>query len=387
MQLSGGGGGAFGTLGAGAIGGAAALLGGAGAGKFITGLFGGGKDKTMPATKGKSGGFTPPKGLKAAGILGTLLSLPGIFDAFSSGDPEAIGSNIGSLGGGLLGGFLGSFASPILGTGAGAILGSTLGGEFGGWVGSTLFGGGTGDGSEADANGGGLYNPLASMHINAPYLQNREGTSVDGKPTQKQHKGVDLRGKTGDSVRAIKGGVVEISKDGAGSYGKYVKIKHDDGHRSVYAHLNKRLVSSGAQVRAGQEIGHVGSTGQSSGPHLHLEVWNGTNQDAHVDPLAYLSGAGSAVAAGVHSNDASATAITNKSLLFGESQGQLLPGMSSSSGIGGGSEAGSSGGISYGGVNINITVPKNTAINEQTLAREIKRVLNDQDMLQKAVSR
>jgi murein DD-endopeptidase MepM/ murein hydrolase activator NlpD len=389
MQLSGGGNGAIGTLGAGALGGLSnlgSMLGGglsAIGGGMLLKQFG---PKLMQAggtlLKGASR-LLPGVGAVAATGLGAVDQYSGA----QAGEGFNWGNALLSSGSTALGALMLSGGNPLVAAAAG--LGS-FGVQAGAHMlgGGTLFGDGTGEGSEADADGGGVYNPLASMSINAPYLQNREGTSVDGKPTQKQHKGVDLRGKIGDSVRAIKGGVVEISKDGAGSYGRYIKIKHNDGHRSVYAHLNKRLVSAGAQVRAGQEIGHVGSTGQSSGPHLHLEVWNGTNQDAHVDPLGYLGGAGSAVAAGVHSNDASATAITNKSLLFGESQGQLLPGMSASSGIGGGSEGGySSGGISYGGVNINITVPKNTSINEQTLAREIKRVLNDQDMLQKAVSR
>lgn len=86
------------------------------------------------------------------------------------------------------------------------------------------------------------------------------------------HPGVDLVAPTGTAVHPIMDGTVEtVSYDPLG-YGNHIIIKHDEGYESLYAHLSKVEVTEGEPVKLGTEIGSSGSTGFSTGPHLHLEV-------------------------------------------------------------------------------------------------------------------
>ena len=87
-------------------------------------------------------------------------------------------------------------------------------------------------------------------------------------------------------VLAAKDGVVIISKYVA-SYGNYVVISHGNGNTTLYAHLSSRSVKEGDKVKQGQVIGITGSTGISSGPHLHYEIVENGNR---VDPKKYLPG-------------------------------------------------------------------------------------------------
>ncbi len=78
---------------------------------------------------------------------------------------------------------------------------------------------------------------------------------------------------TGDAVVASAGGTVSrVANEGNTSYGRWIEINHGDGYTTRYAHLNSQVVSQGSQVSKGQKIGTVGSTGGSSGPHLHFEL-------------------------------------------------------------------------------------------------------------------
>lgn len=94
---------------------------------------------------------------------------------------------------------------------------------------------------------------------------------VDGK--RKFHHAIDYRGKKGDLVIAPADGVVEYAAYNKKSgYGKMIIIAHANGFKTLYGHLNKLLVKSGQMVTKGTDIGHIGNTGRSSGPHLHYEV-------------------------------------------------------------------------------------------------------------------
>ncbi|MFF8382587.1 transglycosylase family protein [Streptomyces kanasensis] len=101
------------------------------------------------------------------------------------------------------------------------------------------------------------------------------------------HTGVDFPVPTGTSVRAVATGRV-VSAGWAGAYGYQVVIRHDDGKYSQYAHLSALSVREGQTVGSGQRIARSGSTGNSSGPHLHFEVRTGPGYGSDVDPLAYL---------------------------------------------------------------------------------------------------
>ena len=101
-----------------------------------------------------------------------------------------------------------------------------------------------------------------------------------------KHAGVDIANKPGTSIYAAASGKVVYAKtDGWNTgYGRVIKIEHKDGYMTVYAHLNELYVKEGEYVRREEKIGAMGSTGLSSGPHLHFEIYkNGVK----VDPKEY----------------------------------------------------------------------------------------------------
>ena len=99
---------------------------------------------------------------------------------------------------------------------------------------------------------------------------------------RRMHSGVDYAASYGSAIVAVSDGVVTYSGR-HGGHGKYVRIEHGGGLGSGYAHMSSIAVSSGTRVRAGQVIGYVGSTGLSTGPHLHFEVYRGGRK---IDPLS-----------------------------------------------------------------------------------------------------
>ncbi|QGV77422.1 transglycosylase family protein [Streptomyces ficellus] len=101
------------------------------------------------------------------------------------------------------------------------------------------------------------------------------------------HTGVDFPVPTGTSVKAVATGRV-VSAGWAGAYGYQVVIRHEDGKYSQYAHLSALTVREGQRVTSGQRIARSGSTGNSTGPHLHFEVRTGPGYGSDIDPLAYL---------------------------------------------------------------------------------------------------
>ena len=142
---------------------------------------------------------------------------------------------------------------------------------------------GTGGGS-ADSLSRTRINPPVNGKITADYgaTSNTMWRSNGGK-----HKGVDY-GVTNVPVKAIGDGTVVATREGqrnsqgSGSYGNYVKIRHANGYSSLYAHLSSVLVTEKQKVKKGDIIGISGNTGDSSGPHLHLEVdQNGTWVNPH----------------------------------------------------------------------------------------------------------
>ncbi len=99
------------------------------------------------------------------------------------------------------------------------------------------------------------------------------------------HHGLDIAADEGRPIRALDDGKVVFAGE-RGIYGQTVIIDHGRGFRSLYAHASKLEVSPGEQVGQGRIIARVGSTGHSTGPHLHLELWfNGVP----LNPAAYLN--------------------------------------------------------------------------------------------------
>lgn len=105
------------------------------------------------------------------------------------------------------------------------------------------------------------------------------------------HTGVDFPVPTGTSVKSVAPGTV-VSAGWGGSFGYQVVVRHSDGRYSQYAHLSAISVRDGQSVGAGQRIGRSGSTGNSTGPHLHFEVRTGPGFGSDIDPLAYLRAGG-----------------------------------------------------------------------------------------------
>ena len=96
-------------------------------------------------------------------------------------------------------------------------------------------------------------------------------TSRFGIRGSRFHYGIDVGVRYGDTIRAPFSGIVRLATYQRGGYGHYIVITHDNGLESLMAHFSRRLVKEGDQVVAGQPIGLGGSTGRSTGPHLHLE--------------------------------------------------------------------------------------------------------------------
>ncbi len=103
--------------------------------------------------------------------------------------------------------------------------------------------------------------------------------------TRRKHNGIDLAAPTGTPVFATADGIVEKAKHFS-SYGLYVQIDHGAELETRYAHMSRLAVEAGERVQKGQLVGYVGSTGRSTGPHLHYEVRIAGHP---VDPLPYMA--------------------------------------------------------------------------------------------------
>jgi murein DD-endopeptidase MepM/ murein hydrolase activator NlpD len=136
-------------------------------------------------------------------------------------------------------------------------------------------------GSAAQTSGSGFTAPLSGASVTTSYRASGAMWSSG------YHTGVDFVAPSGTTVKAVGPGTV-VSAGWSGSYGNEVVIQHDDGSYSQYAHLSSLSVASGQSVSGGQQIGLSGSTGNSSGPHLHFEIRTGPSYGSDVDPLAYL---------------------------------------------------------------------------------------------------
>jgi len=124
-----------------------------------------------------------------------------------------------------------------------------------------------------------LKTPLDGARISSNFGMRKHPISGFNK----MHKGVDFAAPTGTPIYAGGNGIVEyIGRNGG--YGKYIRIRHNNGYKTAYAHLSsyKKGISKGVRVNQGEVIGYVGSTGNSTGPHLHYEI---IYQNKHVNPL------------------------------------------------------------------------------------------------------
>ncbi|WP_405812195.1 LysM peptidoglycan-binding domain-containing M23 family metallopeptidase [Streptomyces sp. NBC_01520] len=133
----------------------------------------------------------------------------------------------------------------------------------------------------SEGNSSGWAAPVADANVTTQYRASGASWSSG------YHTGSDFQAASGTGVRSIGPGTV-VSAGWSGSYGNEVVIQHSDGMYSQYAHLSSLGVSAGQTVTGGQQIGLSGSTGNSTGPHLHFEVRTGPSYGSDVDPIAYL---------------------------------------------------------------------------------------------------
>lgn len=111
-------------------------------------------------------------------------------------------------------------------------------------------------------------------------------TSGYGWRWGRMHRGIDIASDVGTPIHAAANGVVEYAGWNSGGYGNMIEVRHSDGSMTRYAHLNAIYVQQGQRVRQSEQIGEMGSTGYSTGPHLHFEVH--LPDEGTVNPMAYL---------------------------------------------------------------------------------------------------
>jgi murein DD-endopeptidase MepM/ murein hydrolase activator NlpD len=100
------------------------------------------------------------------------------------------------------------------------------------------------------------------------------------------HTGIDVSANSGSPVRATADGIVSFS-GWSGGNGYLVVLEHGHGFSTFYAHNKKNIVKVGEKVKRGDVIGLVGKTGNSTGPHVHYEIWK---NERHVNPIKYIKG-------------------------------------------------------------------------------------------------
>jgi len=126
----------------------------------------------------------------------------------------------------------------------------------------------------------------SGLPVESGYISSGFGSRVDPfTGFEGPHEGIDLAAPPGTPILAAAGGIVSYADEG-GSYGMLVEITHGGGYVTRYAHNASILVQPGETVRRGDTIALLGSTGRSTGPHLHFEVLRDGNP---VDPLQYLA--------------------------------------------------------------------------------------------------
>ena len=123
--------------------------------------------------------------------------------------------------------------------------------------------------------------PLKGYAINSAYGLRR----LAGEARARQHKGVDIAAPQGTSVFVASEGEVARTGYDAGGYGRFIEVRHPNGMSTLYAHLSRVDVARGDRLGSGERIGLVGSTGRSTGPHLHFEV---RRDNAQVNPTSVL---------------------------------------------------------------------------------------------------
>ena len=309
----------------GAIGGLVALAGSAGAAAIGARAGGGGMVASGAAGMGAGGKMLAGLGI-AGGVAGGVMTTmdivnksnaagqKGIMDKKSklsrkSADKNATdaawgnawgAAGSGAMSGAMLGAGIGSFI-PGLGTVVGGLIGAGVGAVAAGagsWfstynaqMGGYDHGGTSSNlGTNAPSGNPGNSSLSYTKPVNGPIVDGfGMRNNPDGSPGQSMHYGIDFKASMGTPVAASASGQV-VHAGILGDYGNCVKIKHADGNTTLYGHLSAINVSMGTAVSQGQTIGLVGSTGYSTGAHLHFGALDSGGN--FFDPLRLIGGAG-----------------------------------------------------------------------------------------------
>jgi murein DD-endopeptidase MepM/ murein hydrolase activator NlpD len=126
---------------------------------------------------------------------------------------------------------------------------------------------------------------LSKWPVTTGYVSSNYGWRKDPfTGVLRRHRGIDIAGKRGTPVMSVAAGTVSFVGR-KGGYGRVVEVDHGKGVMSRYAHLDSYLVNVGDKVEASDKIAKIGSSGRSTGPHLHLEI---LKDKQHINPAAYL---------------------------------------------------------------------------------------------------
>lgn len=127
----------------------------------------------------------------------------------------------------------------------------------------------------------------SSWPVKTAYISSTFGLRKDPfTGRQRRHNGIDLAGPRGSDILSVAAGEV-IFTGRKGGYGRVIDIKHANGFVSRYAHLEASLVKKGQVVASGEKIALLGTSGRSTGPHLHLEI---LKNNKNIDPMTFLGG-------------------------------------------------------------------------------------------------
>lgn len=138
------------------------------------------------------------------------------------------------------------------------------------------------------------YETLASSALTIAFAKPVQGFAINsrfgnrhlaGEGRARPHQGIDIAAPTGTPVLAAAEGEVLRTGNQPAGYGRFIEVRHANGLTSFYGHLSSVDVTDGDRLVAGQQIGRVGSTGYSTGPHLHFEIRRGS---AKMNPERYI---------------------------------------------------------------------------------------------------
>jgi len=126
---------------------------------------------------------------------------------------------------------------------------------------------------------------ISTWPVLTAYISSEYGVRKDPFTGRKRkHNGIDLAGPRGSDILSVAAGKVTFTGR-KGGYGRFIEIKHPGGIVSRYAHLEASLVKKGQTVSIGERIARLGTSGRSTGPHLHLEI---LKNNKHIDPMIFL---------------------------------------------------------------------------------------------------